>query len=710
MPKAIRALLEPVPKPVPSTNGVRRNLVRGVRIAFTRRGAGESQATLGDPVPAKLIFHVALFKRIRGATPEKTLKLATLEGTLALLGRSRVPVFINGKSAEGDPNTFKYEDAALSGTQDEDAGAQDPNGASAPGGDAAQEGSAESADDDSADSASAPSPPRMLEVEFVSASFKGMDDGEGHNRRLLLPDEVNSFHYLELDTELEINGAQEQALGVADRLDVALTRFAPPFAPAFIVQLFDEVGEPLDGVALNFTRGDQTVQCTTDAKGFARLVAPDAEPATVTLVDSDALRATLRERWSKPRGKPLVENGPDVQILEPRDFDKPLSVTPEVPLVVCVRPRVILARLLSMFFDKNKSFLLPSVMPTIAELKKLYDDNPDTDLLVVGHADTTAGDRVNDPLSLQRAEMVAAFLQDDVDPWLAQYSASSEAQRWGAIEDALMIQSLADFGTKPPNEDNVSWYQRTRGLERTGRGGKAMRTQLIGEYMALDAASLPVDISLVTHGAGKHFPLDASGQNTDQAPPDKSTDPLDRRVELFFFEKEFGIQPPPPGKNSSAKSAEYPEWRLRASQIEQFDGTLPRLLRLRVLINGQLTANTPVQLFVDGVLASSVPTDANGFIETPIAASAQSAVLEIPSRKIRQPISIVDPNVFPNINTLRGVQQRLAQLGFFAGVVDGRPSADTDEAVQSFKSQNGLGSDSRIDESTRRKLVEVYGS
>jgi hypothetical protein len=85
-------------------------------------------------------------------------------------------------------------------------------------------------------------------------------------------------------------------------------------------------------------------------------------------------------------------------------------------------------------------------------------------------------------------------------------------------------------------------------------------------------------------------------------------------------------------------------------------------------------------------------------------------VLEIPSRKIRQPISIVDPNVFPNINTLRGVQQRLAQLGFFAGVVDGRPSADTDEAVQSFKSQNGLGSDSRIDESTRRKLVEVYGS
>ena len=101
---------------------------------------------------------------------------------------------------------------------------------------------------------------------------------------------------------------------------------------------------------------------------------------------------------------------------------------------------------------------------------------------------------------------------------------------------------------------------------------------------------------------------------------------------------------------------------------------------------------------------------ANGFIETPIAASAQSAVLEIPSRKIRQPISIVDPNAFPNINTLRGVQQRLAQLGFFAGVVDGRPSAETDEAVQSFKTLNGLGNDARIDESTRGKLVEVYGS
>jgi outer membrane protein OmpA-like peptidoglycan-associated protein len=677
---------------------------------LTRRGAGESQATLGDPVPAKLIFHVALFKRIRGATAEKTLKLATLEGTIALLGRSRVPVFINGKGDDGGPNTLQYEDPALSGTGNGDASAQGSDEDSADTGDAAQNDSAASEGDDSAESASAASPPRMLELEFDSASFKGVDDGEGHNSRLLLPDEVNAFHYLELDTELEINGSQEQALGVADRLDVALTRLAPSFAPAFIVQLFDEVGEPLDGVLLSFKRGEQTIQRTTDADGVARLLALDDDPASVTLVDPDALRDTLRERWDKPRGKPLAELGPDVKVLEPRHFDETLTVTPDKPLVICVRPRVILARLLSMFFDKNKSFLLPSVMPTIAELKKLYDDNPDTDLLVVGHADTTAGDRVNDPLSLQRADMVAAFLKDNVEPWLAQYSASSEAQRWGAIEDALMIQSLPDFGTKPPTEDNVSWFQRTRGLERTDKGGKAMRSQLIGEYMALDQASLPADIPLVTHGAGKHFPLDASGQNLDAAPPNNSADPLDRRVELFFFEKEFGIQPPPPGKNSSAGSPEYPEWRLRASQIEQFDGTLPRLLRLRVLINGQLMANTPVQLFVDGVLASSVPTDANGFIEIPIAASAQSAVLEIPSRKIRQPISIVDPNVFPNINTLRGVQQRLAQLGFFAGVVDGRPSADTDEAVQSFKSQNGLGSDSRIDESTRRKLVEVYGS
>ena len=39
---------------------------------------------------------------------------------------------------------------------------------------------------------------------------------------------------------------------------------------------------------------------------------------------------------------------------------------------------------------------------------------------------------------------------------------------------------------------------------------------------------------------------------------------------MFFFDGELGIQPAPPGKNSKPKSAEYPEWRRRATDTRTF--------------------------------------------------------------------------------------------------------------------------------------------
>jgi hypothetical protein len=229
-------------------------------------------------------------------------------------------------------------------------------------------------------------------------------------------------------------------------------------------------------------------------------------------------------------------------------------------------------------------------------------------------------------------------------------------------------------------------------------------------FVVRDGAPLPKDIGFVTHGVGENFPLDDSGQALDTAPPDNKSDPLNRRVELFFFEKEFGIQPPPPGKGSKKGSKEYPEWRRRASQVEEFDGTLPRLLRIRVLVNGQVLASTAVQLFIDGALSASGPTDANGFFESPIPGQTQTVLLKIPSRNLSEQISVVVPGEFPNINTLRGVQQRLGQLGFFAGAVDGRPGPETDQAVQNFKLSKGLGKDAVLDAATRAALKSDYGS
>src|SRR4051794_30337328 len=74
-------------------------------------------------------------------------------------------------------------------------------------------------------------------------------------------------------------------------------------------------------------------------------------------------------------------------------------------------------------------------------------------------------------------------------------------------------------------------------------------------------------IDVIAHGVGENFPLDDSGEELDDAPADEKADPIDRRVELFFFDPEFGITPPPPGKNSKPGSTEYPAWRDRTTEV-----------------------------------------------------------------------------------------------------------------------------------------------
>jgi outer membrane protein OmpA-like peptidoglycan-associated protein len=229
-------------------------------------------------------------------------------------------------------------------------------------------------------------------------------------------------------------------------------------------------------------------------------------------------------------------------------------------------PRSVLARL-KMFFNTNKTFLLPTALPSVRKLRRLYLESSPCKLLVVGHADTRGGAAFNDELSFERAEAIIAYLKDDVEAWFEQYDQGAEAKRrWGKTEDRLMIIAMSDFVTKPKGEDPVRWYQRTRGLAVDGDAGKETRRALIREYMSLDGASLADlagEIDAQPHGCGENFPLEDDGEEVDEAPADEKRDHIDRRVELYFFDTEFGITPPPPGKSSKAGSPEYPKWRER---------------------------------------------------------------------------------------------------------------------------------------------------
>jgi outer membrane protein OmpA-like peptidoglycan-associated protein len=228
-------------------------------------------------------------------------------------------------------------------------------------------------------------------------------------------------------------------------------------------------------------------------------------------------------------------------------------------------PRVVMARLRGMLFDTNKTFLLPTAVPALKHMRETYEQNPHSQLLIVGHADTTGEPSINDPLSRDRARSMRAYLQDDVETWLANYDAPGK-QKWGTREDRLMISAAAGFRLRRPNEDLVEWFQRTRDLKVDGKAGPETRRQLITEYMQLDGVNLLEDQSLnlviESHGAGENFPLDATGLALDQIAVDNVNDPFNRRVEFFFFDDEFGVVPAP----GAPDGPEYLEWRKRSAE------------------------------------------------------------------------------------------------------------------------------------------------
>jgi outer membrane protein OmpA-like peptidoglycan-associated protein len=341
----------------------------------------------------------------------------------------------------------------------------------------------------------------------------------------------------------------------------------------FEVRLVDEIGEPISGIPLVVFVDGERQNHDTDGDGKVRIDDAELGTAYVDFADPSKLYDDLKERWAEIRdGEWVSEALPDHTFFRASKLPKGVRLQWETPHTLVVQPRVVLGRLGGLLFDTSKSFLLPSALPPLQRLKRLYDSNPDSALLIVGHTDTTGDTDYNDPLSLERAKTTQAFLLDDPAPWLDWYEDSHPvAKRWGAREDGLMLDAVLARGEEPPPPGSkLRHFQSTRGLEVDGIAGPQTREALIKEYMAVDDTTLPAGVEITVHGCGENFPLGADGQTVDSDAPDGHEDAVDRRVELFFFDAKLGVLPPPPGDNSPPDSKEYPEWRKRAVETHEF--------------------------------------------------------------------------------------------------------------------------------------------
>lgn len=425
----------------------------------------------------------------------------------------------------------------------------------------------------------------------------------------------------------------------------------PPLGKMF-VELFDKSGRVRHRDRTFQISGPQSFEGVTDDRGV--LLIENVFPGDYQL--SLALD--------------FFENDPDhvMDIVESQLVVLPAGAPkPEVRMLGVV-PRSVLARL-HMAFNTNKAFLLPNALPSLRVLRKLYLENTPCKLLVVGHADTKAGTSHNEKLSLERATATIAYLKDDVEAWYKFYQESDPNKRWGKVEDHLMIIALPDFRKKPRGENEVEFFQRTRGLEVDGDAGTETRHALIEEYMALDGTSLQDfagEIEAVAHGCGENFPLDDRGQELDPTPPPEKRDHIDRRVELFFFDREFGITPTPGREISKAGSTEYPKWRERANEVHDLsveaEGTRLQLVEVEdVLFQTNSAAPLPEPEKPDG---SGVIADGPGAIHD-IAAALRFAFCY--PNKLTLVAGHTDTTGEPGVNDSLSELRALAVLAMYVG-------------------------------------------
>jgi Putative peptidoglycan binding domain len=133
----------------------------------------------------------------------------------------------------------------------------------------------------------------------------------------------------------------------------------------------------------------------------------------------------------------------------------------------------------------------------------------------------------------------------------------------------------------------------------------------------------------------------------------------------------------------------------------------PVFLRIQVMDRDKPLGGQPFTLVVGGVTIQDT-TQPDGTIETRIPPDATTGLLRVGTGKDLVQLTLKLGALSPVANS-KGVQQRLQNLGFDCGPIDGIVGPRTRAAVRNFQAKSGLPPDGILGPQTRALLKEKHG-
>lgn len=133
---------------------------------------------------------------------------------------------------------------------------------------------------------------------------------------------------------------------------------------------------------------------------------------------------------------------------------------------------------------------------------------------------------------------------------------------------------------------------------------------------------------------------------------------------------------------------------------------VPSKLRLQIQKFGKVRAKDSYLLDIDGALSNGT-LDEDGFLEVPIPGKAKKGRLIVGNDKQTFEFDLggIDP-----LEETSGIQGRLNNLGYGAGVPDGILGPATQLAIRRFQKDQRLPETGEPNDATLAKLQEVHGS